>query len=135
MAGIYTLADFFPLLLVRVEIFRHFVNNDFNRTFQQGDRYYVAGLIFILWLTCGPYRSEPISIRRMFDMSFNRPLKKRATIRRSHIAQDGFDQLSDLGSELKGPVEIQFIDQFGQEEYVYVSVKIVVLKTGDLGLG
>lgn len=48
--------------------------------------------------------------------SLNRPRRKKATVRRGNIAQDGYDQLSSLGAELKGPVEIQFIDQFGQEE-------------------
>lgn len=48
--------------------------------------------------------------------SFNRPRRKKAIVRRGNIAQDGYDQLSSMGAELKGPVEIQFIDQFGQEE-------------------
>ncbi|KIJ54357.1 hypothetical protein M422DRAFT_25280 [Sphaerobolus stellatus SS14] len=78
---------------VRVEIFRHFVNNDYQRTFQNE-------------------ASQPT----MFDNPFNRPRRKKATVRRGKVAEDGFDQLSGLGSELKGPVEIQFIDQFGQEE-------------------
>lgn len=30
------------------------------------------------------------------------------------VAQDGFDRLGDV--DLKGPVEITFVDQFGQEE-------------------
>jgi hypothetical protein len=32
------------------------------------------------------------------------------------VAQDGFDKLE--GADLKAPIEISFIDQFGQEEYV-----------------
>lgn len=36
-------------------------------------------------------------------------------IRRDKIAQDGFDRLQD--ANLKQPLEIVFIDQFGQEEY------------------
>ena len=32
------------------------------------------------------------------------------------MAQDGFDKLE--GADLKAPIEISFIDQFGQEEYV-----------------
>lgn len=47
---------------------------------------------------------------------FDRPRRNKATVRRGNIARDGYDQLSSLGAELKGPVEIQFIDQFGQEE-------------------
>ena len=38
----------------------------------------------------------------------------RITVRRGNIAQDGFDRLQ--GVDLKGPVAITFIDQFGQEE-------------------
>lgn len=34
------------------------------------------------------------------------------------MAQDAFDHLSDLGPALKLPLEIAFIDQFGQEECV-----------------
>ncbi|THH29658.1 hypothetical protein EUX98_g4538 [Antrodiella citrinella] len=38
----------------------------------------------------------------------------RITVRRGSIAQDGFDRL--LNVDLKGPIAITFIDQFGQEE-------------------
>ncbi|PSR73718.1 hypothetical protein PHLCEN_2v10437 [Hermanssonia centrifuga] len=38
----------------------------------------------------------------------------RVTVRRGSIAQDGFDRLD--GVDLKGPIAITFIDQFGQEE-------------------
>ena len=40
--------------------------------------------------------------------------RTRAVIRRDKIAQDGFDRLQDVN--LKQPLEIVFIDQFGQEE-------------------
>jgi ubiquitin-protein ligase E3 C len=40
--------------------------------------------------------------------------RTRAVIRRDKIAQDGFDRLQD--ANLKQPLEIVFIDQFGQEE-------------------
>ncbi|KAF8531258.1 hypothetical protein JB92DRAFT_2852681 [Gautieria morchelliformis] len=81
---------------VRVEIFRHFIGNDFQRTFNQ-------------------LHVEGLSHMNAIDM-LNRPPRKKATVRRGNIAQDGYDQLSSMGAELKGPVEIQFIDQFGQEE-------------------
>jgi hypothetical protein len=45
----------------------------------------------------------------------NRP-KVHAVVRRGHIAQDGFDKLGDV--DLKAPIAITFIDQFGNEEYV-----------------
>ncbi|GJJ13246.1 hypothetical protein Clacol_007497 [Clathrus columnatus] len=77
---------------VRVEIFRQFVRNDYERTVSNS------------------------SSGNVFDRFFNRPRRKRAVVRRGSISRDGFDQLSGLGPELKGPVEIQFIDQFGQEE-------------------
>ncbi|KAH8832744.1 HECT-domain-containing protein [Flagelloscypha sp. PMI_526] len=38
----------------------------------------------------------------------------RATVRRGRVSQDGFDRLGD--ADLKAPIEITFIDQFGQEE-------------------
>lgn len=46
--------------------------------------------------------------------------RTKAVIRRDKIAQDGFDRLQD--ANLKQPLEIVFIDQFGQEEYVYLCV-------------
>ena len=42
--------------------------------------------------------------------------RTKAVIRRDRIAQDGFDRLHD--ANLKQPLEIAFVDQFGQEEYV-----------------
>ena len=38
----------------------------------------------------------------------------RVTIRRMHIAQDGFDRLGDI--DLRAPIAITFVDQFDQEE-------------------
>ena len=46
--------------------------------------------------------------------------RTKAVIRRDKIAQDGFDRLQD--ANLKQPLEIVFIDQFGQEEWVRLSV-------------
>jgi ubiquitin-protein ligase E3 C len=40
--------------------------------------------------------------------------KTRIQVRRGMVAQDGFDKLAEVN--LKAPVEISFIDQFGQEE-------------------
>lgn len=40
--------------------------------------------------------------------------KSRVQVRRGMVAQDGFDKLAEVN--LKAPVEISFIDQFGQEE-------------------
>lgn len=40
--------------------------------------------------------------------------KSRVQVRRGMVAQDGFDKLSEVN--LKAPIEISFIDQFGQEE-------------------
>jgi len=36
------------------------------------------------------------------------------SVRRGSVAQDGFDKLE--GVDLKAPIEISFIDQFGQKE-------------------
>lgn len=38
----------------------------------------------------------------------------RVTVRRTNIAQDGFDRLGDV--DLKAPIAITFVDQFGNEE-------------------
>ena len=40
--------------------------------------------------------------------------RTRATVRRGHVAEDGFDKLAE--ANLKHPIEITFIDQFGEEE-------------------
>ncbi|KAF7782877.1 hypothetical protein Agabi119p4_2253 [Agaricus bisporus var. burnettii] len=40
--------------------------------------------------------------------------KTRVQVRRGTVAQDGFDRLAE--ADLKQPIEITFIDQFGQEE-------------------
>ena len=40
--------------------------------------------------------------------------RTRATVRRGHVAEDGFDKLGD--ADLKHPIEITFIDQFGEKE-------------------
>lgn len=42
--------------------------------------------------------------------------KTRVQVRRGTVAQDGFDRLAE--ADLKQPIEITFIDQFGQEEWV-----------------
>ena len=42
--------------------------------------------------------------------------KERIQVRRGMVSQDGFDRLGEV--DLKAPIEIAFIDQFGQEEYV-----------------
>jgi ubiquitin-protein ligase E3 C len=41
---------------------------------------------------------------------------QQATVRRGHIAQDGFDKLGE--ADLKEHVQIQFVDQFGEVECV-----------------
>ena len=40
--------------------------------------------------------------------------KERVQVRRGNVSQDGFDRLGEV--DLKAPIEIAFIDQFGQEE-------------------
>ncbi|GBE82990.1 HECT-domain-containing protein [Sparassis latifolia] len=45
---------------------------------------------------------------------YGRRFQTRVTVRRGMIAQDGFDHLQDV--DLKSPIAISFIDQFGQEE-------------------
>jgi ubiquitin-protein ligase E3 C len=49
------------------------------------------------------------------DDFYLRP-KHRATIRRTSVAQDGFDQLGGLGRALKERVAITFVDEWGNEE-------------------
>ncbi|GAK62249.1 HECT-domain-containing protein [Moesziomyces antarcticus] len=42
--------------------------------------------------------------------------RRAVKIRRSHVAQDGFAALAPLGAEIKKPLEIVFVDQFGNNE-------------------
>ncbi|KAF8638999.1 hypothetical protein AX17_001801 [Amanita inopinata Kibby_2008] len=73
---------------VRVSIFRHFVAND--------------------------KISRGASDRFTSFWSGGRMGRTRIAVRRGSVAQDGFDKLAD--ADLKMPIEITFIDQFGQEE-------------------
>jgi ubiquitin-protein ligase E3 C len=57
--------------------------------------------------------TQPDRFARMAHRSTGRA---RAVVRRGQVAQDGFDRLFD--ADLKAPVEITFVDQFGNEEYV-----------------
>ncbi|WVQ83300.1 hypothetical protein IAT38_005439 [Cryptococcus sp. DSM 104549] len=45
-----------------------------------------------------------------------RRFRSQAKIRRNHVAQDGFDELSGLGPVLKGRIDITFVDQYGITE-------------------
>ena len=71
---------------VRFNIFRNFVNNDAD-----------------------PHGSAPSSRSRAHWAP-----PTRITVRRGSIAQDGFNRLD--GVDLKGPIAITFVDQWGQEE-------------------
>jgi len=49
-------------------------------------------------------------------------------VRRGNVAEDGFDKLGDV--DLKKPIEITFIDQFGQEESVNAILECLKLIPG-----
>ncbi|KAF8065407.1 HECT-domain-containing protein [Lyophyllum atratum] len=72
---------------VRVSIFRNFVLND---------------------AMSHASSTQPIS------HMFQRPSRTRVQVRRGNVAQDGFDRLAE--ADLKAPIEIAFIDQWGAEE-------------------
>ncbi|KAG5638826.1 hypothetical protein H0H81_009799 [Sphagnurus paluster] len=75
---------------VRVSIFRHFVLND---------------------AMARASSHNTVTARQMF---FPGSSRTRVQVRRGSVAQDGFDRLAE--ADLKAPIEIAFIDQFGQEE-------------------
>jgi len=52
--------------------------------------------------------------------------KEKVQVRRGMVAQDGFDKLGEV--DLKAPIEISFIDQFGQEECVYFTFFIIFFR-------
>ncbi|PPQ89897.1 hypothetical protein CVT25_004840 [Psilocybe cyanescens] len=74
---------------VRVSIFRHFVMNDV-------------------------VQREGAGVGGGRHGRFGYHTRPRVQVRRGMVAQDGFDRLAEV--DLKAPVEIAFIDQFGQEE-------------------
>ncbi|QRW00494.1 HECT-domain (ubiquitin-transferase) [Ceratobasidium sp. AG-Ba] len=73
---------------VRVQVFRQFVQKDWKDVVQRFRH------------------SDPVSFRG----------RQRAVVRRGHVAEDGFKTLSGLREEMKLPVSITFIDQWGNEE-------------------
>jgi ubiquitin-protein ligase E3 C len=77
---------------VRVSIFQHFVMNDMMS------------------------RGNGRGFSRIMDFGGSNGREK-IQVRRGMVAQDGFDRLGEV--DLKAPIEISFIDQFGQEEYVF----------------
>lgn len=82
---------------VRVSIFRNFVFNDAMQHSGHGS---------------SSHRSvNPMAWFRHGHMGSG---KTRVQVRRGKVAEDGFDKLAE--ADLKNPVEITFIDQFGAEE-------------------
>ncbi|CAG8435448.1 9145_t:CDS:10 [Ambispora gerdemannii] len=53
---------------------------------------------------------------RNYHNDFFLDRRTRATIRRTHVFEDGFTHLNTLGKELKRPVAISFIDEYGLPE-------------------
>jgi ubiquitin-protein ligase E3 C len=82
---------------VRVSIFRNFVFNDA----MQHSGYASTS-------------QRPINPMAWLRSGQSGAGKTRVHVRRGNVAEDGFDKLVD--ADLKGPVEITFIDQFGAEE-------------------
>jgi ubiquitin-protein ligase E3 C len=78
---------------VRVAIFRHFVLNDMTERAASS--------------------AQPVFSGRGW-MGGGIGSRTRVQVRRGNVAQDGFDRLAD--ADLKAPIEIAFIDQFGGEE-------------------
>lgn len=81
---------------VRVTIFRHFVVNDMRER--------------------GSLNSEGSWSSRFdpFVRGSRRARRSKVHVRRGMVAQDGFDRLAEV--DLKVPLEITFINQFGEEE-------------------
>ncbi len=66
------------------------------------------------------YRSSanslPLTLTRMASTWRHGDGRQAVKIRRGHVAQDGFASLAPLGADLKKPLEILFVDQFGNVE-------------------
>ncbi|KAG9291049.1 hypothetical protein G9A89_012921 [Geosiphon pyriformis] len=61
-------------------------------------------------------RFVDIDRQRNYHNDFVLERRTRATIRRTHVFEDGFANLNTLGKELKRPVAISFIDEYGLPE-------------------
>ncbi|RDB26515.1 hypothetical protein Hypma_005662 [Hypsizygus marmoreus] len=95
---------------VRVSIFRHFVLNDvLARSSSPASVASAANAINPLAALRGLVGSMGGQRGGMGGTG-----KTRVQVRRGSVAQDGFDRLAD--ADLKAPVEITFVDQFGAEE-------------------
>jgi ubiquitin-protein ligase E3 C len=90
---------FFIPFTTRVEIFREFVKRDqFRRR---------EGLVDAeLWR---------INMANSF-IQHNNLAKHTATVRRGHEFEDAFEEFYSLGEGLKEPIQITFMDKFGQQE-------------------
>lgn len=94
---------FFIPFSTRVQIFREFVSVDQNR--RRGgavDPDQWRSMIFSR-APAGENRGDFLS-------------KHHATIRRENVFEDAFTEFYDLGEELKEPIQITFVDQFGAQE-------------------
>lgn len=83
---------------VRVAIFRHFIVNDI------ASREAVS--------TAAPPSTSIDPLMVLNNMHHNQRIQ--VAVRRGNVAEDGFDRLAEV--DLKLPVEISFIDQFGVPE-------------------
>ena len=84
---------------VRVAIFRHFIVND------------IASRETVTTAAPLSISNDPLVALNALHHGSHRT---QVTVRRGKVAEDGFDRLADV--DLKLPVEISFIDQFGVPE-------------------
>ncbi|THV03800.1 HECT-domain-containing protein [Dendrothele bispora CBS 962.96] len=91
---------------VRVAIFRSFVNQDRARHRERMNAVHNSNT--------RSRRVGSMAMMEEFGMGLGGNGRQRIAVRRGMIAQDGFDKLGEM--DLKNPVEITFIDQWGEEE-------------------
>jgi ubiquitin-protein ligase E3 C len=77
---------------VRVQVFRRFVQNDWRSVVRH-------------------YQQDDMMGRGALGRG-----RQRAVVRRGRVAEDGFKALSGMRGDLKLPVSITFVDQWGNEE-------------------
>ncbi|KAF9078553.1 hypothetical protein BDP27DRAFT_1309750 [Rhodocollybia butyracea] len=90
---------------VRVSIFRAFVHMDILERRNPGSRSIPA---------INPWANLSATLNDVRGSRNAQGRQQTVTVRRGSVAQDGFDHLSD--ADLKNPIQIVFVDQWGQEE-------------------
>jgi ubiquitin-protein ligase E3 C len=110
---------FFIPFETRVQIFREFVALDKVKTSQRAWAVLTGQANRVRDASNPTLRLDPMT--RMVDFlagasDMDPRRAHHARIRRDHVIDDAYDQFNSLGDGLKDPIQITFVDNFGQDE-------------------